>query len=182
MISFFLLYFNSRDVNVMALNITCDTDVNEIISVDDINPFLNSMETDLSNYKESITKNLTIEVESGGLSISGLNINDEPLLEEATNEVIGNITCDADFFAFKENVIIICNNQRKKELVELSSKISEKIADLRNEYLQNIMQYNSLGIDATPQQIQNYFNIKTDLETKISFYEQKKATVEGMMI
>ena len=167
----------------MGLNITCDTDIGEIISVDDVESYLAAMESDISSYKNSVSNNLKLEVESGGLSTLGLNIDDQPILEEAASDVVSNITCDTDFSSFKEEVITLCDNQRQKELSILRGKIDEKINSLSLDYNNCSSEYSTMILTSgvTSQQINSYITAMNRISKEIEFYKNKRSIVEGML-
>jgi hypothetical protein len=162
----------------MAFEITCDTNINDIISLDSINPILNSMEEETNSYENNIVSIIRAEIESGGLSSSGLNVNKEAVLSKKALSLIEGITIDRSMSDFRTNIIELCKAQRLKELNILLVKVDEKLIKLGGDY--NIL-LESYSTDFTPQQLQNYNRQREALEGEISFYRQKYSTVEGMI-
>ena len=162
----------------MRSAITCDTDISTIISRDDIIPFLNEIEKESFAYKGKMDKSLVVEMDGGGLSREGLNINDTSPLEDRAREILDRDNLSSALFNFRDYVLELCDSQRSLELSTLDTKLSEKLKDLTAEYNSIKREYVYWASGEKNRDIANRLG---EVENEISLYNEKKKVVEGLM-
>ena len=166
----------------MLNSITCDTELSEIISLNDISGYLEELEDISNNYTKKITETIVEEQSHSGLSVEAFSIDGKSYLKEDSNQLLENNSLGKETGILTEKIQEELQIQRTKEIQKLKEKVSEKLTQLNQEYnniLRIIDRLDNNNPDNVPI-IQGYIEQADNLKKEIAKYSQKLQVVEGM--
>ncbi len=164
----------------MLGQITCDTEIGDILSVQEVEQYLENIKVKINYYCDELSTMIKNEAQSGGLSYDAFYIDKRPLLNEEAGKILSmSEAVLEEFKSYKSKVLEKARTQRREELSKLKQEISKKLSSLRSQ-ISSLRSRSNLSA-ASELETERIISETLRLTKEYEKYERKKEKVSTLL-